>query len=78
MRVDEAIDLVAIQVFKTARQRGAPITIGLVRQVLAELADHPAHREKARKVDPERVFRVASAWISGISRAHVRGHHQGG
>jgi hypothetical protein len=58
VRVDEAVDVAALEVFKVA-QRGQPITIGLVRQVLAELASEAA-------VKPERVFRVASGWVSDI------------
>jgi hypothetical protein len=39
---DEATDVVALKVFETARQRGQPVTIGLARDVIAELASHPS------------------------------------
>jgi hypothetical protein len=40
MRVDEANDAAALEVFKAAQRRGQPITIGLTRQVLADLGSN--------------------------------------
>jgi len=73
MRQAEAADIVALEVLRVARERGEPVTIVLVREVIRELSDHASHCceacEAARKVPPDLVYLVARAWFS-LAAAH--------
>jgi hypothetical protein len=78
MRVDEAVDIVAIEVFETARRTGQPVTMTLTREVFAELASHPlgccAACTAAGQAKPARVYCIAAAWESSIAASRRRAH----
>jgi uncharacterized protein (DUF169 family) len=68
---------VALKVFETAQQRDQPVTMQLVKSVMAELAGHHAGCcqacEAVRQARAEKVFFVASAWFSSIAATTLAG-----
>jgi hypothetical protein len=65
---DEANDAAALAVFTAARDRGQPVTMALVRDVLDRMAD----REVAGKARPAEVFFTVRAWQSSIAATRRR------
>jgi hypothetical protein len=77
VRVQEAAELVAIDVFQAADKTRQPITLAIVERRVAELLAHtPACRcrlcEAAGKVQVVHVWKIASAWQGCISATRRR------
>ena len=77
VRVQEAAELVAIDVFQGADKTGQRITLAIVERRVAELQAHaPACRcrlcEAAAKVRVGHVFKIASAWQGCIGATRRR------
>lgn len=67
MRKTDADELVAIDVFNNAQTADEPVTMDLVKRVLAELSAHPPecacrHCEAAAIARTANVWRIAAAW----------------
>jgi hypothetical protein len=78
VRVVEASELIASEVFKTADQNRARITFGDVQRHLGQLAAHPPDCGCGRcglapRVTAQRVFAIASAWQRQVRATRVRG-----
>lgn len=69
MRKAEAADIVALEVYRSARNHDQPLSIGLVRSILSDLLSHHPECDcglcsaalKVREVD---VYCVAEQWVS--------------
>jgi hypothetical protein len=78
VRVQEAAELVAIDVYQRADKTGQPVTLAMVERRVAELLGHtPTCRcrlcEAAGKVQVGHVYRIASAWQGCIAATRRRG-----
>ena len=71
MRADHAAEVVGIAVYTAAA--GEPITMALVKTVIAELASSGDDdtREAACQAKPARVFHTVALWQSNIATQHV-------
>jgi hypothetical protein len=80
VRVQEAAELVAIDVFQRAEATGQPITVGLVERRLDELRSHEPECAcglctAASEMRASRVFYVARGWAGGSLRLGRRAAH---
>ena len=78
MRVIEASELIAADVFTHAEKNRQRITFGDVERYLAQLNGHPPDCSCGRcglapQVTAHRVYAIASAWQREIRAAKVRG-----
>ena len=77
VRVQEAAELVAIDVFQRAEATGQPITLGLVERRLDELRSHEPECAcglctAASEMRASRVFYVARGWAGGVAATRRR------
>ncbi len=80
MRMADADDLVAVDVFNAAQVTGEPVTWELVRRVVDDLLTHPpdcecGHCEAAAVARVGDVWHIASGWqktVSAIRRRPAR------
>ena len=70
MRMADADDLVAVDVFNAAQETGAPVTMALVRRVVDDLLTHPPECGCGR-CEAAAIARVGDVWTiaSGWQRA---------
>jgi hypothetical protein len=67
MRMTDAAELVAIDVFNAARAADQPVTMALVKRIIGELLAHPpgcacGRCEAAATAHVDHIWRIASAW----------------
>jgi hypothetical protein len=77
MRMADADDLVAVDVFNAAQVIGEPVTMTLVRQVVDDLLSHPrececGHCEAAAVARVKDVWDIAAGWQKAVA-TNVRG-----
>jgi hypothetical protein len=75
VRADHAAEVVGIEVYTAAA--GQPVTMSLVKSVIAELTSHQPGCDcgrctGARQTNPARVYVVASAWQSSVAATRRR------
>ena len=78
MCVQEAAELVAIDVFQRAEATGQPITLGLVERRLDELRSHEPECAcglctAASEMRASRVLYVARGWAGGVAATRAPG-----
>jgi hypothetical protein len=84
MRMADADDLIAVDVFNAAQSRGEPVTMVLVRRVVDGLLAHPpecgcGRCEAAAIARVGDVWNIASGWqraIAATKSTRVDRHHQ--
>jgi len=77
MRMADADDLVAVDVFNAAKVTGEPVTWALVRRVVDDLLTHPpdcacGHCEAAAVARVGDVWHIASGWQKAVSAIRRR------
>ena len=77
MRVVEASELIAADLFRSADKTRYRITFGDVEKYLAQLANHPRGCSCGRcglvsRVSAQRVYAIASAWQRQVRATRVR------
>ena len=77
MRMADADDLVAVDVFNAARVTGEAVTSALVKRVVDDLLTHPAdcacgHCEAAAVARVGDVWLIASGWQKAVSAIQRR------
>jgi hypothetical protein len=76
VRVIEAVELIAADVFSAFEKNRQRITFGGVERYLSQLAGHPHDCEcgcgLVSQVTAQRVYQIASAWQREIRAAKVR------
>jgi hypothetical protein len=77
MRMADADDMVAVDVFNAAQVIGEPVTMTLVRQVVDDLLSHPrececGHCEAAAVARVKDVWDIAAGWQKAVA-TNVRG-----
>ena len=77
MRVIEAVELVAYDVFNLAEQTRQRVTFGDVERYLAQLASHPPDCTFGRcvlvsRVTAQRVYAIACGWQRQVRATRVR------
>jgi hypothetical protein len=77
MRMADADDLVAVDVFNAAQVTGEPVTTALVRHVIDDLLTHPprcecGHCEAAATARPDDVWHIASSWHGAVAADKLR------
>ena len=78
MRVVEASELIAADVFQSAEKTRARITFGDVQRYLAQLAGHHpgcscGRCELVSRVTAQRIYAIASGWQRQIRATRTRG-----
>jgi hypothetical protein len=84
MRMADADDLIAVDVFNAAESTGEPVTMVLVRRVVDGLLAHPAECgcgrcEAAAIARVADVWNIASGWqraIAATKSTRISPHHQ--
>lgn len=74
MRMADADDLVAVDVFDAAQVTGEPVSMTLVRRVVDDLLTHPpecgcGHCEAAAVARIKDVWDIASGWQKAVARS---------
>jgi hypothetical protein len=87
MRMADADDLVAVDVFNAAEVTGEPVTMALVRRLVDGLLTHPpecgcGRCEAAAIARVGEVWQIASGWQRAVAatkttRTPLRRHHAG-
>jgi hypothetical protein len=77
MRMADADDMVAVDVYNAAQVTGEPVTLSLVRQVIDDLLTHPprcecGHCEAAATARPDDVWHIASSWHNAVAADNFR------
>jgi hypothetical protein len=78
MRAADAVEAIAVEVFRQCERAGQPVTMSTISRVLDRLRAHrPACAcglcgETAAKARPDRVFRTASIWQRSVSVTRAR------
>jgi hypothetical protein len=74
MRMADADDMVAVDVFNAAQVTGEPVSMTLVRRVVDDLLTHPStcdcgHCEAAAVARVKDVWDIASGWQKAVAPA---------
>lgn len=77
MRMADADDLIAVDVFNAAQASGEPVTMVLVKRVVDDLLAHPAecgcgHCEAAALARVGDVWNIASGWQRAVAASRQR------
>jgi hypothetical protein len=77
MRMADADDMVAVDVFNAAQVTGEPVTMTLVRRVIDDLLTHApqcdcGHCEAATTARPDDVWHIASSWHDAVAADKLR------